>query len=40
MALRQAGNLVDLAFADVGRRPDLVERDESCLDHIEVDRAR
>ena len=39
-AFRQAGDLVDLAFADIGRRPNFVERDQSRLDDVEVDGAR
>ena len=39
-AFDQPGELVDLAGADIGRRPHLVERDQALLDHIEVDGAR
>ena len=40
MAFDQPGNLVDLAGADIGRRPHVVERDQSLLHDIEVDGAR
>src|SRR5262249_4028448 len=38
-AFCQSGNLVDLAFADVGRGPNLAEGYEPHLDHIQVDGA-
>src|SRR3569833_2262103 len=38
-ALHEAGDLVDLALADIGRRANLVERDQPLLDHVEIDRA-
>ena len=38
--LDQAGDLVGLALADEGRRPDLVQRDDAGIDDIEVDGAR
>jgi hypothetical protein len=40
MALRQPGNLIDLARAEISRRPDVVEGDEPRLYDVEVDRAR
>src|SRR5262245_24970045 len=36
-ALGKPGNLLDLALAQVGRRPDLVERHQAGLDHVEID---
>ena len=39
-ALHQPGDLVDLALAEIGRGPDLAERNEAGLDHVEVDRPR
>ena len=38
-ALHQAGDLVDLAFADIGRGPDVAERHDAGLDHVEIDGA-
>src|SRR5262249_39724363 len=38
-ALDYAGELVGLALAEIGRRPDVVERREARLDHLEIDRA-
>ena len=40
MAFHQAGDLVDLAFADIGRGPDVVERRDAGLDDVEIDGAR
>ncbi len=39
-AFHQSGDLVDLAFADIGCRPDVAERDESRFHDCEIDRAR
>ncbi len=36
----EPGNLLDLALADIGRGPDLVERDDAGLDHVEIDGER
>ena len=38
-ALHEAGDLVDLAVADVGRGPDLAERHDAGLHDVEIDGA-
>src|SRR5260370_23886501 len=37
--LGDPGDLVDLALAQVGRGPDVGDRDQPGLDHLEIDRA-
>src|SRR5262249_56529242 len=39
-ASHHSSNLIDLAFADIGRRPDVVERYETRLHDGEIYRAR
>ena len=39
VGLDEAGELLDLAFADIGRGPELGERHQAGVDHLEIDRA-
>jgi len=39
-ALHQAGDFVDLAFANVSGGPDVVERHDAGLRHVEIDGER
>jgi len=38
-ALGEPGDLIDLAAAEVGRRPDLAERRNARENHVKIDRA-
>src|SRR5262249_37295205 len=37
VGLHQPGDLLDLAFAEIGRGPDLLEHDQAGADDVEVD---
>ena len=40
LAFHEPGELLDLAFAEIGRGPDFAERRNARLDDVEIDRAR
>ncbi len=40
VGLHRGGDLVDFAEAQIGRRANLLKRDDFCCDHIEIDGLR